>query len=73
MSSLLTELDTIRCVAVFDTVGSVGVPMSVTGQATKPFLGFPDTLLGAHIKRAYHAMAIDEHRPDFVRPLLSHH
>ncbi|KAF9237321.1 hypothetical protein BU15DRAFT_48796, partial [Melanogaster broomeanus] len=57
----------IKCVGVFDTVGSVGLPEEITHQSptTKSIFGFPNTELGEHIERAYQALAINETRLDF--------
>ncbi|TDL28633.1 hypothetical protein BD410DRAFT_711420 [Rickenella mellea] len=58
---------TIRCIGVFDTVGSLGLPEELVKHSPtmKTIFGFPDRLLGEHIERAYHALAIDETRADF--------
>ena len=62
-----------RCVGVFDTVGSLGLPDELThSKKVVSLLGFPDKLLGEHVQRAYQALALDEHRKDFVRPFLPH-
>ena len=65
----------IRVVGVFDTVGSVGLPeeLSLSSEKLKNIFGFPDHLLGTHIERAYHAMAINETRADFVSARLVSH
>ncbi|OAX32080.1 hypothetical protein K503DRAFT_21062, partial [Rhizopogon vinicolor AM-OR11-026] len=57
----------IKCVGVFDTVGSVGLPEELThkSSSTKSTFGFPNNELGEHIEHAYHALAIDETRSDF--------
>ncbi|KIJ21793.1 hypothetical protein PAXINDRAFT_105288 [Paxillus involutus ATCC 200175] len=57
----------IKCVGVFDTVGSVGLPEEITHKSpsTKSIFGFPNTELGEHIERAYQALAINETRVDF--------
>ncbi|KAJ8595919.1 hypothetical protein M405DRAFT_929205 [Rhizopogon salebrosus TDB-379] len=57
----------IKCVGVFDTVGSVGLPEELTHKSpsAKSIFGFPNNELGEHIERAYHALAIDENRLDF--------
>ncbi|CAL1695679.1 unnamed protein product [Somion occarium] len=57
----------VKCVGVFDTVGSVGLPneLSFGSEKVKTLFGFPDTVLGPHIERAYHAMALNENRKDF--------
>jgi hypothetical protein len=61
----------IKCVGVFDTVGSYGVPAGIGLAAlgryfTLAFLGFHDTEIGAHIDVGLHAVAVDEHRRPFV-------
>ncbi|PSS37677.1 hypothetical protein PHLCEN_2v501 [Hermanssonia centrifuga] len=57
----------VKCVGVFDTVGSLGLPEELTLRSSKmkTLFGFPDRLLGEHIERAYQALALDEHRADF--------
>ncbi|KAG8219773.1 hypothetical protein J3R82DRAFT_745 [Butyriboletus roseoflavus] len=57
----------VKCVGVFDTVGSVGLPEEITRRSpsTKSIFGFPNTELGEHIERAYQALAINETRLDF--------
>ncbi|KAF8560320.1 hypothetical protein OG21DRAFT_1594239 [Imleria badia] len=57
----------IKCVGVFDTVGSVGLPEEITRKSpsTKSMFGFPNTELGEHIERAYQTLAINETRADF--------
>ncbi|KAH9944322.1 uncharacterized protein BXZ73DRAFT_96809 [Epithele typhae] len=57
----------IKIVGVFDTVGSLGLPEELVfrSKKLKTIFGFPDRLLGEHIARAYHAMAINEDREDF--------
>lgn len=68
--STATNGFSIECVGVFDTVGSVGLPVEVRGPVTpRNILGFSDKRLGAHISRAYQALALDEKRKDFV-PVL---
>jgi uncharacterized protein (DUF2235 family) len=62
---------TIKCVAVWDTVGSYGIPAGI-GLAplaryfTLLTLGFHDTSFGEHIEIGLHAVAVDEHRRPFV-------
>lgn len=49
---------------VWDTVGALGIP----GPLRKLSNGrhqFHDVALGAHVRHAYHALAIDEHRKSF--------
>ncbi|OJA18912.1 hypothetical protein AZE42_08355, partial [Rhizopogon vesiculosus] len=57
----------IKCVGVFDTVGSAGLPEKLTHKSpsTTSIFGFPNNELGEHIERAYHALAIDETRRNF--------
>ncbi|KAI0094838.1 hypothetical protein BDY19DRAFT_988637 [Irpex rosettiformis] len=56
----------IKCIGVFDTVGSLGLPGELNLSAKmKTLFGFPDRFLGQHIERAFQALAIDEHRKDF--------
>ncbi len=61
----------IKCVGVFDTVGSYGVPAGIGLAAlgryfTLAFLGFHDTEIGGHIDIGLHAVAVDERRRPFV-------
>lgn len=57
----------IKCVGVFDTVGSLGLPeeLSFGSKKLKTLFGFPDSTLGDHIERAYQALALNETRADF--------
>lgn len=64
------KLITIKAVAVFDTVGSLGVPsiawMKKLGiDHTTCELRFYDTALSDRIENAFHALALDEPRPPF--------
>ncbi|KAL3419346.1 peptidoglycan binding domain containing protein [Phlyctema vagabunda] len=60
----------VQAVAVFDTVGSLGIPNSSffarlgLPHATREFK-FYDTNLSDHIKHAFQALALDEHRKPF--------
>ncbi len=54
----------IKSVAVWDTVGSMGVPNYVRGSR-KDFFSFVDTKLSPAVERGFHAMALDERRRDF--------
>jgi len=58
-----------RCVGVFDTVGALGLPseLAITSKKIEQLFGFCDHLLGEHIQYAFHAMALNETRKDFVR------
>lgn len=57
----------IKCVGVFDTVGSLGLPEELTlkSKKFKTLFGFPDSNLGVHVERAYQALALNETRADF--------
>jgi uncharacterized protein (DUF2235 family) len=52
----------IRCIGVWDTVGSLGIPDSRFCQKA---YSFHDTELGPGVEYAYHALAIDEQRGPF--------
>ncbi|KAF8350102.1 hypothetical protein F5887DRAFT_943819 [Amanita rubescens] len=57
---------TIKCVCVFDTVNSVGLPEEISlTRAVHPLFGLHDKKLGKHVERAYQALALDEKRVDF--------
>jgi uncharacterized protein (DUF2235 family) len=59
----------IKVVAVWDTVGSLGIPfLSIEGISRQTF-GFLHTGLRTSIENGYHALAIDEHRKDFLPTL----
>jgi uncharacterized protein (DUF2235 family) len=51
----------IECVGVWDTVGALGIPGHIGGFFQSLF-NFQDLKLGIGVKRALHALAIDEHR-----------
>ena len=59
----------IHCVAVWDTVGALGIPWTAA-----PFIGrgkffFHDPNLSVLIRHAYHAIAVDEHRAPYKATL----
>ncbi len=54
----------IESVAVWDTVGSMGIPSYVSGSR-KDFFSFVDRKLPRVVERGFHAMALDERRRDF--------
>lgn len=58
----------IKCVGVWDTVGALGIPGHLNALFAR-FYQFQDTDLGVGIENAFHALAIDEHRPEFVPTL----
>jgi uncharacterized protein (DUF2235 family) len=55
----------IRSIAVWDTVGSMGIPEYVKGARADLFR-FVDTDLSAKVEAGFHAMALDEQRSDFT-------
>ena len=55
----------IKYVGVWDTVGAMGIPISFLGLFDDKD-EFYDTKIGSNVSVARHAMAIDEHRSDFV-------
>lgn len=60
----------IRFVGVWDSVGSLGVPL--TGLRIAPFRDyyrFHDTSLSKIVDYTYYALAIDEHREDYIPAL----
>jgi len=63
------EID-IRFVGVWDTVGSLGIPVDgLRVPVVEKLWGFHDTTLSSHVRFAYQALAIDERRGPF-RPTL---
>src|SRR6516225_154982 len=61
----------VKCVAVWDTVGSYGIPAGfglapLARYLTLIFLGFHDTSFGDNVDVGLNAVAVDEHRLPFV-------
>jgi uncharacterized protein (DUF2235 family) len=54
----------VHFVGVWDTVGALGVPLSLLGFLNKEHM-FHDNKIGPNIVAARHALAIDERRDDF--------
>jgi hypothetical protein len=54
----------IQSVAVWDTVGSMGLPLYIQDKRRDTF-SFVDTKLNPSVLRGFHAMALDERRRDF--------
>ncbi|KAF4632833.1 hypothetical protein G7Y89_g5295 [Cudoniella acicularis] len=52
---------TIRAVGVWDTVGSLGIPISFKENNVKAY-SFVNTKVAQQIQHAFHAVALDEHR-----------
>ena len=55
----------IQCIGVWDTVGSLGIPLRGLRGLTRGKYQFHDTALSGSVKYAFHALAIDEHRAPF--------
>lgn len=61
----------IDLVGVWDTVGALGIPGGLFADLDTRAYGFLDTSLHPDVKNGYHALAIDERRPEFVPTLWS--
>jgi uncharacterized protein (DUF2235 family) len=59
----------IKFLGVWDTVGSLGIPLESYESLNDESCGFHDTKLSRIIENAYHAAAIDEHRHDYQATL----
>ncbi len=59
----------IEAVAVWDTVGALGIPVFTGQHVDVDFFQFADTALSDNINHARHAIAIDEEREDFTPTL----
>jgi uncharacterized protein (DUF2235 family) len=59
----------IKFVGVWDTVGSLGIPILSIPGISRSTLGFLHTGLRLSIQNGYHALAIDEHRRAFAPTL----
>jgi hypothetical protein len=55
----------IRFLGVFDTVGSLGIPRKWLNWIGRRSFQFHDTELCSIVDHSCHALAIDEHRPEF--------
>lgn len=56
----------VTVIGVWDTVGSVGVAAGNIPGISRSQFDYLQTGLRIHILNGYHALAIDEHRPDFA-------
>lgn len=61
----------VKVVAVWDTVGALGIPAFSIEGISRSTLGFLHTGLRLPIDNGYHALAIDEHRKAFAPTLWS--
>jgi uncharacterized protein (DUF2235 family) len=55
----------IKFLGVWDTVGALGIPLSVLQWLNAAAYAFHDTQLSRIVQNAAHAVAIDEHRVDY--------
>lgn len=57
----------IKCLGVWDTVGSLGIPTSgPAGFISRRRHAFHDVKLSSHVLNAFHALAVDERRKPFT-------
>lgn len=62
----------IKCVAVWDTVGALGVPrIGILPQAPSKDYAFVDTTVEPNIEYAFQALALDEHRRSYTPTIWS--
>jgi len=61
----------IHFLGVWDTVGALGVPFKSAERFNHQYYEFHDTELSGIVRNAYHAIAIDEHRENYVCALWS--
>lgn len=66
--SQLVAVDKIKAVAVWDTVGAMGLPHYIKDERTDAFR-FTDTRLSPKVEKGFHAVALDEQRKDFTPTL----
>ena len=66
---------TLKCIGVWDTVGSLGIPLEIFYKFNKNIINtqFYDVTLNKNIKFAFHAVAIDEHRKPFDVAMWERH
>ena len=59
----------IKCIGVWDTVGSLGIPVAVMKNLFASQYRFHDVTLGRQVENAFHAIALDERRGAFAPTL----
>lgn len=65
----LEEETGIKFIGVWDTVGSLGIPLKLWTAMNKGRYQFHDVTLSSHVDHAYHALAIDDKRALFAPTL----
>ncbi|WP_298152091.1 DUF2235 domain-containing protein [Flavobacterium sp.] len=63
------DITPIKFIGVWDTVGSLGLPLRFLSKYNAEKYKFHDCTLSSHVRFAYHAIAIDEHRKLFLPTL----
>jgi len=63
------DIFSIKFIGVWDTVGALGIPFNLFQWSARSRYSFHDTALSSIIEYAYHALAIDETRSNFVPTL----
>jgi uncharacterized protein (DUF2235 family) len=59
------EVNAIRFIGVWDTVGALGIPLNIFQWYNKRKYAFYDCALSSIVENAYHALAVDEKRSTF--------
>ena len=57
----------IKFIGVWNTVGSLGIPLEIFNELNEQYLGFHGAKLNRIVENAYHAVATYEHRADYER------
>ncbi|MBY5930749.1 DUF2235 domain-containing protein [Halomonas sp. DP8Y7-3] len=70
-ASRYTWMPDIHMIGVWDTVGSLGIPLRSFANFNRRLFEFHDTRLSPLVRHAYQALAIDEHREAFAPTLWS--
>ena len=60
---------TIRFLGVWDTVGALGIPSFLFSGISAQMYGFHDTSPSKIVRHGAHALAVDEHRDEFIPTL----
>ncbi len=60
----MVAVDQVKAVAVWDTVGALGIPIYFEGSRYDPFR-FTNTALSSQVEFGFHAVSLDEQRGDF--------
>ena len=62
---LIPSRNNIRAIAVWDTVGSLGIPLYLNDDERVDVFRFADTALSEKVGYGFHAISLDEQRDDF--------